>query len=351
METVTFRKPLRKVTRRKLHNLIAPIAMIVALIFALTPVANAGFASDFNDIGGWPSNDLVLAIRWEFLQGVSGSSMAPDDPLTRAQFAVILRRVMALNATGSPTGFNDTSGSDANWWAPSVAALVVDGAIQPTDSEFSGGSFGPDQPITRGMVALWVERALQKVGVVAPSNGGTQFSDVDYSTSEGAGIQFCSRLGILKGFPDGKFDPNQTLTRGQAAAVADRAAITMPAGTTQANLDNILANKNQVTSIIRKAQKTTMEYLKTHGYSLDSWGSVDVGGGDRGSQIYGTVAVTRYISNDYDKTNYDFYWRKEGDGNWYVSGGWQGSRYIRTALPGYVPVSQPYYMAWPVTIN
>ena len=50
------------------------------------------------------------------------------------------------------------------------------------------------------------------------------FGDIDVSSSVGNAIVQLTNLGILSGYPDGSFRPDETLTRAQFAKIAVRKA-------------------------------------------------------------------------------------------------------------------------------
>lgn len=109
------------------------------------------------------------------------------------------------------TCFRDMPGGC--WYASAVTGLTQRGII----GGYADGTFRADQTITRAQYAAMLGRML---GV---SSGGTaRFSDVRGTWAEGW-IAALSQRGIMTGYPNGTFHPNDQITRGQACAFIARA--------------------------------------------------------------------------------------------------------------------------------
>jgi hypothetical protein len=76
--------------------------------------------------------------------------------------------------------------------------------------------------ITRGDMALIISGLMADEKIEAFENVSKTISDVDLETSNQYEIVKAYSLGILKGYPDGTFRPEGTLTRGEAAAALAR---------------------------------------------------------------------------------------------------------------------------------
>lgn len=76
-------------------------------------------------------------------------------------------------------------------------------------SGFEDGSFRPDEPMTRVQFAAVVQKAFSPT----PQLPAGQFSDVPQSFWGYNAIQAAYRAGFLSGYPDGQFRPNDQLTR------------------------------------------------------------------------------------------------------------------------------------------
>ncbi|WP_071393448.1 C40 family peptidase [Bacillus tuaregi] len=114
--------------------------------------------------------------------------------------------------TGKPGEFNDVSASSPSYTA--IATLSKQGIIQG----FEDGNFRPDANVTRGQAAAIINRVLNKQPASLNS-----FSDVPSSNRFAKDIAVIKELGIIDGFPDGTFRPNDNMTRAQMAVIVERA--------------------------------------------------------------------------------------------------------------------------------
>jgi hypothetical protein len=101
---------------------------------------------------------------------------------------------------------------------------------------FADGTFGPDQPLTRGQFAGIMARMmnLQPLSV-------TSFSDTDGFWGAGM-IEAMTQMGIIAGHADGTFGPYDTITREQMAAIMDRAWQTKHGAATSADMTAAMAD-------------------------------------------------------------------------------------------------------------
>jgi len=93
---------------------------------------------------------------------------------------------------------------------------------------FPDGRFMPDGNITRAETAALVVRTLAP-GLERSDATGT-FSDVSQGAWYFDYITAAHRYGLIQGFPDGSFEPNQPVTREQFAAILARTAEVLAAG-------------------------------------------------------------------------------------------------------------------------
>ncbi|WP_042471026.1 S-layer homology domain-containing protein [Bacillus ndiopicus] len=82
----------------------------------------------------------------------------------------------------------------------------------------SKGNFNPNRAVTRGEFAAYITRAFN-----LPASDKYQFSDLKVGDSLTFEIQAAAGSGILGGFPDGTFRPNDQITRQHMAAMLFKA--------------------------------------------------------------------------------------------------------------------------------
>lgn len=141
-------------------------AMIVSILYRVQgePTKVNGYelkklAPPFDDVerGRWYTDAIWWAKLTGVVSGMSPSTFAPDDPITRAQLAVILYNYTqqfapgSLTETGSLTGFPD-AGSVPSWARTAMAWAVGNGLISGVGE--NGVSYlRPDGCATRAQVA------------------------------------------------------------------------------------------------------------------------------------------------------------------------------------------------------
>jgi peptidoglycan DL-endopeptidase CwlO len=83
---------------------------------------------------------------------------------------------------------------------------------------FNNNEFRPDSPVTRGQAAAIINRIFK-----FSTTTTTSFKDVSPSSTFAKDIAAIKHAGIINGFPDGTFRPNEQMTRAQMAAIVSRA--------------------------------------------------------------------------------------------------------------------------------
>ena len=100
---------------------------------------------------------------------------------------------------------------------------------------YKDNTFRPENKMTREEVAVMFSRLLKN----RPIKGKVysyDFSDVEKDRWSVTAISYMNELGIIKGFPDGTFRPQNSITRAEFAAIATRFANLSGQGKTFADL-------------------------------------------------------------------------------------------------------------------
>ncbi len=111
----------------------------------------------------------------------------------------------------SPPSFSDVRGDE--WFAPAVTALAAEGIIRGRED----GSFGPDDPVTRAQLAVFLARALELEGVES-----TPFTDVIFPQWFYIAVGQLYDAGLINGTSPTTFSPDIPVTRQQAATLVMR---------------------------------------------------------------------------------------------------------------------------------
>lgn len=109
--------------------------------------------------------------------------------------------------------FADVNGHWGQSYVETIAnKLIVEG--------YEDGSFGPDRSITRAEFATVIVRSLG----LSSKTGTSSFSDVKADDWFANAVGLAAEAGIVNGYEDGTFKPNQTITREELAAMVVRAS-------------------------------------------------------------------------------------------------------------------------------
>lgn len=177
----------------------------------------------FPDIQGWFHDSIVLCYLEGIVNGYPDGTFGPDNNVTRVQFIMMLYNMCgnpAVDKTAAVLSFTDSDRinsvyENAICWG--VANDIVKG--------YPDGTFRGDENISRAQMATFAYRLLDSIYGDAldefdTESGFTDASQVlgDYRTP----VNVMSSLGIITGYPNGSFGPDDTASRGQAATILMR---------------------------------------------------------------------------------------------------------------------------------
>ena len=198
--------------------------LALCLVFSLVPTALAEKTDDFTDVSrsDWYYQFVDYVTSKGYFNGTAETTFAPAENMTRAMFVTVLFRFHGAKGDSSQSAFTDVAPgewyTDAINWA--AANRIVDGV--------GNGKFAPNDPITRAQMCTMIERylALYKKAwkVTLPETGSVSVM-VDENAIPAyalAAVKQCQRHGLVNGFEDGTFRPNELSTRAQVAAVIYR---------------------------------------------------------------------------------------------------------------------------------
>ena len=191
----------------------------------LAPAAGAA-EPGFSDVpaNGALADEVAKAADYGLMNGYSATTFGYSDPMTRAQFAAVLVRMMGWDTVTPQTPSYSDVPASLGWYSAIETAAAHDVAD-------TGGSFRPGDAVTRGEMAEMLVRALGLKSAaerLAPTasdqyariHGGTPFTDLP---GDKVGyITIAYTIDMTNGTSATTFSPNNTATRGQAAAMLVR---------------------------------------------------------------------------------------------------------------------------------
>ena len=128
--------------------------------------------------------------------------------------ALVLSMNLTAFAAVEDTGFADVDADD--WYAEAVEYVRDQGIMNGTTAT----TFNPDGTTSRGQIAAILYRASGSPEV----SGGTAFTDVADTAYYADAVRWASAHGVVTGYGDGTFRPNNPITRQQLAAILWRYA-------------------------------------------------------------------------------------------------------------------------------
>lgn len=187
---------------------------------ATTPVdSNPSTTVTFTDeqsISNWASASVHQAYDSGLMLGVSDQQLrfAPQQQLTRAQFAALVVRLTgateSTNTTSTSSTFKDVSSNQ--WYYNDIMIAKNKGII----TGISVTSFQPNQPVSRQDMAVMLTRAFALKATSTSASFADQAKIGSYARSA---VSAVSDNGIMVG-ANGAFDPQAKVTREMAAVVA-----------------------------------------------------------------------------------------------------------------------------------
>ncbi len=217
--------------RRGICGVVGPataLFLLVAMVCLASPTS--ALASDFTDVspGDWFADAVGVLSDQGIIKGSNDGTFRPYDPITRAEFSVLLARILALTPSADHP-FGDFPRGD--WFEPAVGALYQAGLT----AGVSATVFDPHGLVSRQQAATFVMRALEyRVATSAEGTDPTSFaiepSTVDMwlqgfpdrgfvAEAHKPGVASAYRLQVVVGKGDGRFYPLAEVTRAQSAGI------------------------------------------------------------------------------------------------------------------------------------
>ncbi|GLX66820.1 S-layer homology domain-containing protein [Paenibacillus glycanilyticus] len=172
----------------------------------------------FADIANhWAQADIALLAKKGILNGVSAKSFAPEQAVTRAEFAAMLVRALGIRSANEARSFKDVA--VGSWYAETVSIASGAGII----NGYADGSFRPNNKVTREEMAIMAVKAFELASGSQLAAGDLNYKDAGkVSDWASDAVGKATGAGLLKGKPDGSFAPTGNVTRAEAATLLKR---------------------------------------------------------------------------------------------------------------------------------
>lgn len=262
-----------------------------------TRVQNQNTRKDFKDVQNhWATAAINNMVALGLFSGYPDGTFKPDQSINQAEAITIVMRLAVTTEEAATTPDETAAANDSTITADDPVDTTDDSAVTeddtPTDEEledvpdwaqdsanaaYKKGFINLDRfhsqvQASRAQTAVWIAKALELEPVDTtemPFTDGLQISPEDTGY-----IIALYQEGILKGTPDGKFNPNSAITRAEIATIMQQIVEEQPDDsttvdeTTDTSTDNTTTtdtsdNTNSTDTTSNTEQNTTQDDTNT----------------------------------------------------------------------------------------
>lgn len=169
--------------------------------------------SDISDFE-WAKEAITELSERKIISGVGNGKFEPGLYVTREEIVKMILGLFEISPVNEEVGFEDAD--KAEWYFGYVSAANKLGIVNGvTESEFGVGSY-----VSRQDIAVMIKRAMDitKKYSIKPIKDNVEFTDskniAEYASTA---VNELAQAGVINGFDDGSFKPNNNCTRAEAA--------------------------------------------------------------------------------------------------------------------------------------
>ncbi len=155
------------------------------------------------------------------VKGVTTSQFQPNKTFSRAEAAqmtmnLIKAKGITIKLENSSMSYTDVTQSH---WAYEAIKFCHRAGIMKGLSAFT---FAPNNTMTRAEAAQLITNLMQKINIkISTTNTTIPFNDISQEHWAYDAVQFCYKVGVMKGTSKVAFEPNKSLTRAEAAQLME----------------------------------------------------------------------------------------------------------------------------------
>ena len=161
-----------------------------------------------------PGGVAFLKDHVQYIHGYPDGSVRVDTNVTRAEAITIIFRLIDDEGKTTPTQSSFYDVPDNEWYSQAVAYAEGKGIV----IGYPDGGFHPDDWLTRAEFATLVSRFVS----LEQQEESLRFSDVPDDHWAEPYIYKCVAQGLIIGFPDGTFRPENLNTRAEVVVIMNR---------------------------------------------------------------------------------------------------------------------------------
>jgi len=172
--------------------------------------------TELKDIAGhWAEAAIRKAVEKGLVMGYKDHSFKPNAAITRAEFAVMLTRVLTVEGDGKQPSFKDEA-NIASWAKEALEKAVRAGIL----GGYTDGTLRPNGGLTRAELAVMIARALKLDEQKDAAASFTDYANLP-EWAKGA-IGAVVAKGLMQGKEGGKFDFSEVATRAEVTVILVR---------------------------------------------------------------------------------------------------------------------------------
>lgn len=166
------------------------------------------------DSAPWAREAVISLCSKGIMSGYSDNTFRPNNPIKREELVKILVNAFGIKGNAD-IAFSDVGKSD--WYYTYVSAAYAGGIV----NGISGFEFGVSRCVTRQDAAAMLFRAAGALNIKLADTGKTAaFSDnAEISSYAAEAVDALCRAGVINGYGDNTFRPQENVTRAQAASM------------------------------------------------------------------------------------------------------------------------------------
>jgi hypothetical protein len=195
------------------------VSMMAPLIAVLPATAQTNF-SDVS-ISYWARSFIEKLAEKNVIKGFPDGTFKPDEPVTRAQFAAIIRQAFERPSSRQYRDFADVP---RNHWAQPAISKAYSTRFM---SGYPGNLFEPNQEIPKVQALVSLSSGLGLEPKTPTDKALATYKDAnDIPDYAGKQITAATEAGFVVNYPDVKFlNPNEQATRAEIAAFVYQALV------------------------------------------------------------------------------------------------------------------------------
>lgn len=203
--------------------LFSMLALTAGAVAPLIAPAPAQAQTQFSDVSSqyWAADFIQELNQRNVIRGFPDGSFRPNEPVTRAQFAAMIRQAFPQSPTRPTANFADVA---ANYWA---MAAIQDAYRTGFLSGYPGNVFQPEQNIPRAQVLVSLSNGLGYIANNNISDTLQVYNDAGAIPNwASSSIAAATENSIVVNYPTVEtLNPNRSATRAEVAAFIYQALV------------------------------------------------------------------------------------------------------------------------------